>query len=122
MTKILVVEDDAASRDVMARRLQRYGFNLIVAQDGPSGIRAATEHRPDLILMDLALGEIMDGLQAAQAIRSSPETKYIPIIAITAFIHDFDREACLRAGCSDFESQPVDMPRLLRKIRACLSQ
>ena len=121
MTKILVVEDDAASRDVMARRLQRYGFNLLVAEDGPSGIRAATEHRPDLILMDLVLGE-MDGLQATQAIRSSPDTKYIPIIAISAFIHDYDREACLRAGCSDFESQPVDMPRLLRKIRACLSQ
>jgi len=121
MTKILVVEDDAASRDVLSRRLQRYGFNLVVAQDGPSGIRAATEHQPDLILMDLALGS-MNGLQATQAIRSSPETKYIPIIAISAFADESDREMCLRAGCSDFERQPVDMPRLLRKIRACLSQ
>jgi len=121
MTKILVVDDDAANRDVMARRLQRYGFNLIVAHDGPSGIRAATEQQPDLILMDIAMGE-MNGLQATQAIRSSPETKYIPIIGISAFAHEFDREACLRAGCSEFEAQPIDMPRLLRKMRACLSQ
>jgi CheY-like chemotaxis protein len=121
MTTILVIEDNEANRDMLGRRLRRYGYNVIFAPDGPSGVQMARETVPDLILMDIGLGE-MNGLEATKLIKANTRTRYIPIIALTAYAHSSDRERCLEAGCSDFESKPVELVRLLAKIEANLNR
>src|ERR1700730_7945457 len=98
MTTILMVEDNEANRDMLGRRLRRYGYNVIFAPDGPNGVRIAQEMVPDLILMDIGLGE-MNGLEATKLIKANSRTRYIPIIAITAYVDASDREKCLEAGC-----------------------
>jgi len=120
MPKILLVEDNEANRDMLTRRLKRNGFDVCCAVDGPSGVAMAASELPDLILMDVALGE-MDGWEATELIKQSAATSAIPIIALTAHALATDREKSVSVGCSDFDTKPVDLPRLLGKINACLS-
>lgn len=118
--KILLVEDNEINRDMLSRRLQRHGFAVCCAVDGPTGVSMAATEMPDLILMDVALGE-MDGWEATQLIKANPATSAIPIIALTAHALATDRDKSVEVGCSDFDTKPVDMQRLLGKMRACLS-
>lgn len=120
MPKILLVEDNEINRDMLSRRLKRNGFDVCCAVDGPSGVAMATSERPDLILMDVALGAAMDGWEATELIKQSPDTSTIPVIALTAHALASDREKSVTVGCSDFDTKPVDLPRLLGKINACL--
>jgi CheY-like chemotaxis protein len=120
MTKILLVEDNEMNRDMLGRRLQRQGFVVCFAVDGPSGVKMAAEEAPDLILMDVALGD-MDGWEATRLIKANPETRRIPIIALTAHALASDRDTSVKVGCADFDTKPVDLPRLLGKIRFCLA-
>jgi CheY-like chemotaxis protein len=119
--KILLVEDNEANRDMLMRRLQRHGFSVCLAVDGPSGVAMAAEANPDLILMDVALGA-MDGWEATQRIKARPATANIPIIALTAHALATDRDRSIAVGCADFDTKPVDLARLLEKIRGCLAQ
>ena len=119
MTKILIIEDNETNRDMLGRRLRREGFNICFAVDGPNGIAMASEEIPDLILMDIALGK-MDGWEAARLIKSDPRTVHIPIIALTAHALPTDRTTSIAVGCSEYDTKPVELPRLLQKIRRCL--
>jgi CheY-like chemotaxis protein len=119
MTKILLVEDHEMNRDMLTRRLTRHGFEVCCAPDGPSGVRMADEEKPELILMDIALGE-MDGWEATLLIKQRASTADIPIIALTAHALATDRAKSVEVGCADFDTKPVDLPRLLSKISACL--
>ncbi|MGH7073033.1 MAG: response regulator [Stellaceae bacterium] len=119
--KILLVEDNEMNRDMLSRRLLRQGFDVCLAVDGPTGIATAAAEIPDLILMDVALGD-MDGWEATRRIKADPLTAAIPIIALTAHALDSDRDKSIQVGCSDFDTKPVDLPRLLGKIVGCLKQ
>jgi CheY-like chemotaxis protein len=118
--KILLVEDNEVNRDMLMRRLQRQGFTVCFAVDGPSGVASAAQERPDVILMDVALGK-MDGWEATQLIKANPHTAAIPIIALTAHALTSDRDKSIEVGCADFDTKPVDLPRLLEKIHTCLA-
>jgi two-component system, cell cycle response regulator DivK len=115
MTKILIVEDNEMNSDMLTRRLQRKGYDVRSAVDGPEGIAMAASERPDIILMDVALGE-MDGWEATAAIRGNPATARIPIIALTAHALESDRLKSIEVGCVDFETKPVVLSQLLEKI------
>lgn len=115
MAVILIVEDNPMNRDVLGRRLERRGFEVRFAEDGPSGIEAAKAIQPDLILMDIGLGE-MDGCEATRRIKANAATRHIPIIALTASAFESDRKNAMEAGCSDFDTKPVDLARLLGKM------
>lgn len=119
MRKILLVEDNEMNRDMLGRRLRRSGFTVCVAIDGQSGVTMAKSESPDLILMDVALGE-MDGWEATRQIKADPRSANIPIIALTAHALATDRETSVKVGCSDYDTKPVDLVRLLGKINACL--
>ena len=119
MLKILLVEDNELNRDMLSRRLSRSGFIVVAAVDGPEGIRMARDERPDLILMDVALGE-MDGWEATLAIKADPELASTPIVALTAHALESDRRRSVEVGCADFDTKPVDYPRLLEKIERLL--
>jgi CheY-like chemotaxis protein len=121
MPKILLVEDNEENRDMLGRRLQRQGFAVCCAPDGATGVAMAANERPDLILMDIALGE-MDGWEATQRIKSYPPTASIPVIALTAHALATDRDRSVSVGCVDYDTKPVDLPRLLGKIRAHLGK
>jgi len=121
VAKILVVEDNPVNRDVLGRRLERRGFTVRFAADGPSGIeQAKTQPPPDLILMDIGLGE-MDGCEATRRLKRDPATEAIPVIALTASVFETDRMNALDAGCCDFDTKPVDLARLLGKIHTALT-
>ncbi|WP_108398672.1 response regulator [Devosia submarina] len=120
MYKILLVEDNEANRDMLSRRLRRHGYEIVCAVDGPDGIAKAASSRPDLILMDIALGE-MDGWEAIRIIRSSSEIRDIPIIVLTAHALAADRNRSAEMGCAGFETKPVDLPRLLYRIERALA-
>lgn len=115
MTKILIVEDNEMNRDMLARRLERKGYQVACAIDGPQGIAMAKSEMPDIILMDVALGD-MDGWEATAEIRGNPSTAEIPVIALTAHALESDRLRSIEAGCVDFETKPVSLPHLLEKI------
>jgi two-component system, cell cycle response regulator DivK len=115
MTKILIVEDNEMNRDMLRRRLERNGYEVVCAVDGPEGISAAIAEQPDIILMDVALGD-MDGWEATTALRSDPHTASIPVIALTAHALESDRVKSIQVGCVDFETKPVSLPHLLEKI------
>jgi CheY-like chemotaxis protein len=119
MPKVLLVEDNEENRDMLGRRLQRQGFAVCVAVDGPEGIAMAVQERPDVILMDIALGD-MDGWEATRRIKRDPRTACIPVIALTAHALATDRERSVQVGCAEYDTKPVDLPRLLGKIRGCL--
>lgn len=119
MPKILLVEDNEMNRDMLSRRLARSGFEIVIAVDGREGVEKATSERPDLILMDMSL-PIMDGWEATRHVKADPGTRAIPVIALTAHAMSVDRDKAMAAGCDDFDTKPVDLPRLLEKIRALL--
>ena len=119
-SKILLVEDSVENRDMLTRRLQRRGFTVCSAADGFTGVAMSVSERPDVILMDVALGE-MDGWQATRLIKSDLRTSNIPIIALTAHALASDREKSVAVGCADFDTKPVDLARLMGKIQACLA-
>ncbi|HEY8706732.1 MAG TPA: response regulator [Burkholderiaceae bacterium] len=118
---ILLVEDSFANRDMLTRRLQRRGFTVCCAPDGPTGVAMSVSEKPDVILMDVALGE-MDGWQATRLIKADVRTSNIPIIALTAHALASDREKSVEVGCADFDTKPVDLTRLLGKIQGCLTR
>ncbi|HXV10701.1 MAG TPA: response regulator [Burkholderiales bacterium] len=117
--RILYVEDNEDNIYVIKNRLGRAGFTVLIATDGEKGVSMAAAERPDLILMDLRL-PVLDGWEATRRIKAQPETRDIPIIALTAHAMTGDREKALEAGCDDFDTKPVEMPRLLEKVRALL--
>ena len=119
MPKILLVEDNEMNRDMLSRRLQRKGFEVEMAVDGKQGVEMALKGGYDLILMDMSLPEI-DGWEATRRVREAPETKSIPIIALTAHAMSGDREKAMAAGCNDYDTKPVELDRLLGKIAALL--
>jgi CheY-like chemotaxis protein len=119
MTKILLVEDNEMNRDMLSRRLERKGYHVAIAVDGGQGISMVKTETPDLILMDMSL-PVLDGWEATRQLKASPETRSIPIIALTAHAMAGDREKALEAGCDDYDTKPIEMPRLLSKIEALL--
>ncbi len=121
MPRILIVEDDAAIRDLLARRLTMAGYDAIFAEDGVRAIMASVNAAPDLILMDMGL-PILNGWQATERIKKRPETRHIPIIALTAYALSEDRYRALNIGCDDFEAKPIDFDRLIRKIEKLLAE
>jgi two-component system cell cycle response regulator DivK len=121
VTTILLVEDNEMNRDMLSRRLQRKGFEVIVAVDGEDGVARAAADRPDLVVMDMSLPGI-DGWEATRQLKAAPETSGIPVLALTAHAMAGDRERAFEAGCDDFDTKPVDLPRLLEKIAALLPE
>src|SRR5919202_3388842 len=121
MAKILLVEDNEMNRDMLSRRLAGNGTEVIIAVDGAEGVSMALAKVPDLILMDMSL-PVLDGWQATQQIKAAPETSRIPVIALTAHAMAGDREKCLAAGCNDYDTKPVEFPRLLGKIEMLLKE
>mgnify|MGYP003569502161 FL=1 len=120
MTKILIVEDNEMNRDMLSRRLERKGFNIVMAEDGKKGVDMSLSETPDLILMDLSL-PIMDGWEATSTIKANPETKDIPIIVLTAHAMAGDREKALEAGADEYDTKPIEFKRLLGKIKDFIS-
>jgi two-component system cell cycle response regulator DivK len=121
MTKILYVEDNDDNIYMLRGRLTRAGFEVAVATDGEQGVAMAASEAPDLILMDLSL-PVLDGWEATRRLKAAPETRPIPIIALSAHAMEGDRAKALAAGCDDYDTKPVDFPRLLEKIRALLAK
>ena len=119
MCKILYVEDNELNQDMLSRRLAMEGFNVILAGDGFEGITKAKHEKPELILMDMGL-PIMDGWEATMMLKADPDTRSIPVIALTAHAMPSDRDKALAAGCDDFDTKPVDIKRLLPKMQALL--
>ncbi len=117
MTKILLVEDNEMNRDMLSRRLQRRGYEVVIAVDGSQGLEMAQSETPDLILMDMSL-PVLDGWEATRRLKAAPETSSIPIIALTAHAMSGDREKALEAGCDDYDTKPTELDRLLEKIQA----
>lgn len=120
MTKILYVEDNADNVYMLTRRLQRKGYEVLVAGNGAEGVAMAKAETPALVLMDLSL-PVLDGWEATRQLKAAAETQAIPVIALTAHAMAGDREKALAAGCNDFDTKPVDMARLLGKIEALLA-
>lgn len=121
MVKILLVEDNEMNRDMLSRRLQRKGYEVVIAVDGQQGVEFAQRELPALILMDMSL-PLMDGWEATSRIKVMPEMKGIPIIALTAHAMAGDREKAIAAGCDDYDTKPIDLLRLLSKIEALLAK
>lgn len=121
MAKILLVEDNEMNRDMLSRRLERKGFTVEIAVDGSAGLAAARSGAPDLILMDMSL-PIIDGWEATRILKADPATAKIPVIALTAHAMAEDRAKAMAAGCDDFDTKPVELPRLLAKIDAMLQR
>jgi CheY-like chemotaxis protein len=121
MAKILLVEDNELNRDMLSRRLVRNGHTVVVAVDGEQGVAMAISEAPDVVLMDMSL-PVLDGWAATRKLRADPATRAIPVIALTAHAMAGDREKALDAGCNDYDTKPVELPRLLGKIAALLSR
>lgn len=121
MAIVLIIEDNPINRDVLGRRLEKRGYSVRFAEDGPSGVEAAQTLMPDVILMDIGLGELMDGWEATRQIKARASTANIPIIALTASAFESDRRNSLAAGCCDFDTKPVDLVRLLGKLENALA-
>lgn len=121
MHTILLVEDNEMNRDMLSRRLERRGFRIIMAVDGAEGVAMAKSEKPALILMDMSL-PVMDGWTATRTLKADPEVAAIPVIGLTAHAMSGDREKCLESGCDEFDTKPVELPRLLEKITSLLPQ
>jgi CheY-like chemotaxis protein len=121
MPKILLVEDNEMNRDMLSRRLERKGHKILIAMDGEQGVAMAQAEAPDLILMDMSL-PVLDGWAATRQLKASPATQSIPIIALTAHAMAGDQARCFEAGCDDYDTKPVEFPRLLSKIQALLEK
>jgi CheY-like chemotaxis protein len=121
MSKILLVEDNEANRDMLSRRLARRGYDVVIAADGVCGLALAGSEEPDLILMDMSL-PLLDGWEATRRLKASPATKNVPVIALTAHAMSSDRDRAISAGCDDYDTKPVELPRLLEKIELLLAK
>ena len=121
MPKILLVEDNEMNRDMLSRRLMRNGYEIVLAVDGASGVEMARTNTPDLVLMDMSL-PVLDGWEATRRLKADAATQHIPIIALTAHAMSSDRGKALEAGCDDYDTKPIELPRLLGKIEALLSR
>src|SRR5690606_19550859 len=121
MPKILLVEDNETNRDMLSRRLMRKGYDVAMAEDGEQAVRMAASENPDLILMDMSL-PVLDGWEATRRVKSAEGTRSIPIIALTAHAMAGDRERALEAGCDDYDTKPIELPRLLDKIGALIAR
>ena len=121
MPKILLVEDNEMNRDMLSRRLERKGYQVVLAVDGGEGLAMAGTERPDLILMDLSL-PVLSGCEVTRKLRSDAQTQPIPVIALTAHAMHSDRQEALDAGCDDYDTKPLDLPRLLGKIERLLQR
>ena len=121
MPKVLLVEDNEENRDALSRHLRRKGYEVLIAVDGRGGVDLACEETPDLILMDMSL-PVLDGWQATRQLKAAPEMRGVPIIALTAHAMAGDRERALEAGCDDYDTKPIEFPRLLAKIEAALAK
>ena len=121
MAKILLVEDNELNRDMLSRRLLRKGYEVMVACDGARGVEMAGIERPDVVLLDMSL-PVLDGWEAAQRLKTNPETRSIPVIALTAHAMTADRQRALAAGCDDYDTKPVELPRLLEKMERLLQR
>jgi CheY-like chemotaxis protein len=119
MAKILLVEDNEMNRDMLSRRLLRKGFEVVIAVDGGQAVTMAESEHPDLILMDMSL-PVIDGWEATRLVKAAKMTAHIPVIALTAHAMSGDREKAISAGCDDYDTKPIEMPRLLEKIEALL--
>ena len=121
MTKVLLVEDNEMNRDMLSRRLKRKGYEVVIAVDGEEGVAMAHSEAPDLILMDMSL-PVLDGWEATRQLKAAPDTQSIPIIALTAHAMAGDREQALAAGCDDYDTKPIELKRLLGKMKAILEK
>jgi CheY-like chemotaxis protein len=121
MAKILLVEDNEMNRDMLSRRLIRSGYEVVMAVEGEEGVALARSDTPDLVLMDMSL-PVLDGWEATRILKSDPATREIPVIALTAHAMSGDREKAREAGCDDFDTKPVEYPRLLSKIEGLLQK
>ena len=120
MPRVLLVEDNEESRDGLSRHLRRKGYEVLLAVDGRQGVDAARAEAPDLILMDMSL-PVLDGWEATRQLKAAPETRHIPVIALTAHAMTGDREKALEAGCDEYDTKPIEFARLLGKIEALLA-
>jgi CheY-like chemotaxis protein len=121
MAKILLVEDNEMNWDMLSRRLGRRGYQVVIAADGQQGVAEAQSEKPDLILMDMSL-PVLDGWEATRQLKALPETRSIPIIALTAHAMAGDRDKAIGAGCDDYDTKPIEFNRLLKKIEAALDR
>jgi two-component system, cell cycle response regulator DivK len=121
MAKILLVEDNEMNRDMLSRRLERKGYTVVIAVDGQQGVDMTYSETPELILMDMSL-PVIDGWEATRRLKADDKTKAIPVIALTAHAMSGDREKALEAGADEYDTKPVDLPRLLAKIQALLEK
>ncbi len=119
MPKILLVEDNEMNRDMLSRRLERKGYVVVLATDGQSGVEMAESEAPDIVLMDMSL-PVLDGWEATRRLKAKPATRHVPVIALTAHAMSGDRDKALDAGCNDYDTKPIDLPRLLGKIESLL--
>ena len=119
MSKILLVEDNYRNRNMLSRRLERRNYEVVIALDGESGMALAASEAPDLILMDMSL-PILDGWEATRRLKADAATQHIPVIALTAHAMSSDRDKALEAGCDDYDTKPIELPRLLEKMEALL--
>ncbi len=121
MSKVLLVEDNEMNRDMLSRRLERKGYEVVFAEDGSMAVDMAGSEQPDLILMDMSL-PVLDGWEATRRIKADTATNSIPIIALTAHAMAGDREKAMEVGCEDYDTKPVDFPRLLGKIEGLIAK
>ena len=119
--KILLVEDNDMNRDMLSRRLERKGYKVVMAVDGGAGVEMAQTEAPDIILMDMSL-PVLDGWEATRRIKAHDSSRLIPVIALTAHAMEGDREKAMSAGCEDYDTKPIELPRLLGKIEALLAR
>jgi CheY-like chemotaxis protein len=119
MPRILLVEDNEMNRDMLSRRLERRGYQVVLAMDGQEGVEMAGSQAPDLVLMDMSL-PVLDGWEATRRLKAAAATRHLPVIALTAHAMSSDRDRALEAGCDDYDTKPIELPRLLGKIEALL--
>jgi CheY-like chemotaxis protein len=119
MTTILIVEDNEMNRDMLSRRLVKKGYEVLLAVDGETGLEVARANTPDLVLMDMSL-PVVDGWEATRRLKADDRLKHIPVIALTAHAMANDRDKALEAGCDDYDTKPIELPRLLAKMEALL--
>lgn len=120
MPRILLIEDNEMNRDMLSRRLERKGYETIIAVDGQEGVEKTKSEKPDLVLMDMSL-PVLDGWEATRKLKSNSVTQAIPIIGLSAHAMSGDREKAIEAGCDDYDTKPVELPRLLEKIESLLN-
>lgn len=121
MPRVLLVEDNEMNRDMLSRRLSKRGFDVLMAGDGAEGVAMAKAELPDLILMDMSL-PVLDGWGATRQIKGEASTRAIPLIALTAHAMAGDRDKAMEAGCDDYDTKPIELPRLLEKMERLMGQ